>query len=443
MAYAQVTLAAAKAALAARLGNVSKTYWTDPELGRLLTESQRVFNALTGFWRERDVFNTDATKRFYDLPTVMPDQLGYTVTDFELIRDIQDALQEPVSPNVWTGSEMFTLEDVVAAVQRRMNQFLVDTGMVVKERNIPITAPPGTRSPLSAQVIDIRRLSWLDLQSVETVLNREDEFAFTTFNAGWNLRPRQIPSCYSVGVVPPLQIRIAPAPLDLGSLYALCVELGPTLTAGVETILQIPDDWCWVIRWGALADLLTQDGMAYDVQRSQYCEQRYQDGVKMAMTAPGPVMAGTIDDVELTINTCADADRFRCGWGNNTTDDPTDFALASRNLLAVVPRAPSNAFGVSLDVIRRAPVNQTYMQVPQESLDAILDYAEHIGCFKLGGDEQARSAALLERFYKYCGVDLSRYRAGTPNLDALTNAAERNDAERPRTEEPSAVAGLG
>ncbi len=444
MAYASITLVASKAALAARLGNPTKTFWVDAELGRLLAEAQRTFNALTGFWRARDVFAADPAKRFYDLSVEMPDQLGYTVTDRDLVTDIQYALMEPATPTVWTGSEQFTLADVTAAIQRRLNQFLVDTGMVVKARTVPLVGAPGTRSPLPAAIIDLRRVAWAGIDGNERVLNREDEFAFTTFSPSWNLSPKPKPQAYSVGATPPLSIRIAPAPLDTGELHVLAVEVGPTLDPVTGVILGMPDDWTWVVKFGALADLLQQDGLATDVARAQYCEQRYREGVGLAVVAPGPVMAGTINDVELTINTVSDADRYLVGWMNNTTRPPKLLAMAAQNVMAVVPRAPaSGSFGVSLDVIRRMPVDGTYLQIPDEAYDAVLDLAEHLGTFKLGGDEFARSSVLLDRFYKYCGVDLSRFRASVPNLDALTNAVERNDAVNPRLNEPSQVVGLG
>src|SRR5579864_3680062 len=77
---------------------------------------------------------------FYDLPTQLPALRSYNVFDQEMIAELQLALIEPVNVTSWTGTEMFTFNDVLLALQRRRNQFLVETGCVVTHITIP--APP-------------------------------------------------------------------------------------------------------------------------------------------------------------------------------------------------------------------------------------------------------------------------------------------------------------
>lgn len=438
MAYATISIASAKTALASRLGNLSKSFWTDAELGRLLVEAQRTYNALTGFWRERGVFNTTQGQRFYDLPTVLPALLGYTVTDRDMVVLVQDALQEPASPTVWTGSEQFTLDDVTAALERRRNQFLLDTGMVLSVRQVNPSGPPATRTALPSTVIDIRRCCWQELDGTESPLMRDDEVGFQLFKNAWNLNPGP-PQCFSIGVVPPLQIQVAPAPLLLGKLNLLTVEIGATLNPVAGVVMGIPDDWTWGVKFGALADLLQQDGIANDTARAAYCEQRYQECVKLAGLAATMMMA-TIDDVEVVPMGVLDADRFATGWSNGQ-GAPVGMLTAGRNLVAVSPVADAGPYGISMDVVRNAPVNLPFLQIPTEAFDAILDYSEHLGTFKLGGEEFARAQALLDRFYRVCGVNISRRRVSVPDLDTATNAVERNDVQMPRTDNVDTVRG--
>ena len=53
---------------------------------------------------------------------------SYNVTDLQLLTEIEYQLIEPPSGATWTGSEMFTVQDILTALQRRRDQFLNETG---------------------------------------------------------------------------------------------------------------------------------------------------------------------------------------------------------------------------------------------------------------------------------------------------------------------------
>jgi hypothetical protein len=68
-------------------------------------------------------------------------------------------------------------------------------------------------------------------------------------------------------------------------LDLITVDQGAALTAGVPTILGVPDDWAWVVKFGALADVLSLDGLAADPARAAYAKARWEQGVQQARTA--------------------------------------------------------------------------------------------------------------------------------------------------------------
>jgi plastocyanin len=70
-------------------------------------------------------------------------------------------------------------------------------------------------------------------------------------------------------------------PIANGTIGLLYVQLAATLT-GAGVAMTIPDDWTPYVLWGALTDLFSHDGPAYDPLRAKYCEQRYQEGVELA-----------------------------------------------------------------------------------------------------------------------------------------------------------------
>src|SRR5437899_2215976 len=208
MPYAHSTLGQLKTQLAGRLGDVNKTFWTDTELGILLKESLRTYGLLSGFWRERGQFTTTSGTAWYDLPTQLSDTLlTYSVTDRDIIQALQYHLLESASTqSSWPGTAQFTYSQVTSAIQRRLNQFLSDTGVVVN-RSIDSTSTQNSRRSVPDTVIDVRRVAWIE-SSIYTHLWEEDERALTASNMTWSTA-RDDASAYSVMVIRRITLQIA------------------------------------------------------------------------------------------------------------------------------------------------------------------------------------------------------------------------------------------
>ena len=440
MPYAAITYADLKSALAVRLGDATSQFWSNAECGRTLIEALRTFNVLTGTWRRRDGFEAEAHVPFYDLPTVIPASRGLSVTDQDLVGQIEDNLLEPYHVSAWTGTTQFTdaivnntLAIVAAAIQRRRDQWLLETGMVVTNQVIPGPSRPASRVGVPAGVIDVRRASWIATDGTETPLMRDDEWALQAFGPGWNLSPIVVPTVFSVGTVPPLTLQVAPAPQVSGQLRLLAIETGAILDPTVGVLLGVPDDWTWAIRFGALADLLGASGPAQDAPRAAYCQARWQQAVQMAK-GWNPVLAVQVDDTEVMVQSVQEADAFLPGW--MAEGAPAMALVAGATVLALSPVADERAFyGITLDVLQNAPlpVNDTdLVQVAGEAIDTLLDYAVHLASFKLGGAEFAATQPLLDSFYRVCGVEVAHATAASSNRDALQAPSASDEAQRPR-----------
>src|SRR5262245_27114185 len=118
MAYAHTTYGQLKTELAYRLEDVSKIFWMDRELGFYLQEALRTFGILSAFWRERGTFQTVADTAFYNLESKLPNLLGYSVTDQDVMEMMRYQLLE--TPR----TVMFRDPDFAGAIIRRRNQFL-------------------------------------------------------------------------------------------------------------------------------------------------------------------------------------------------------------------------------------------------------------------------------------------------------------------------------
>lgn len=424
------------ASLSSRLGDPTNQFWTRDELALYAQDSLRTYNALTGFWRQRGTFASVDEQVFYDIPSVLPDLRAQTVTDRDEVTLIEYGLIEPPIADAWTGSDQFTLAAVTQALQRRRDAFLLETGVVITTRVIPIAPARSTRTVMPQSVIDVRHAYWQGTDGSLTPLVRSDEYAFNAFKPAWNLDSSSPPSCYSVGVVPPLQIQLAPAPLDTGMIQLVSVETGPALDPSTGVVLGVPDDWAWVVRFGAMADLLAQAGIGQDLPRAQYCQQRWVDGVSIAK-ATTATMTAQVDEIDVPVMALADADQFNPSWATDR-GTPSVALVAGVTCLAFSPVlwTPLAPVGLTVDVVRNAPTStelNSFVQAADENMDAILDYAQHLASFKLGGSDFLNTSMLLDRFYASCGVDAAHRIASVPDRDFLTDRTVRDEQENPRS----------
>mgnify|MGYP003629558833 FL=1 len=225
MPYTHTTLAALNIELANRLADTDNRFWTTAEKDIYIYEALRTFGTLTSFWRERATFTLTAAIPFFDLTTAITTGLvNSTVTDRDIIEQIQFALLEDTSSQAaWNGTNQFTYNDVSAAITRRRNQFLADTGIILT-RSTPAMVLTG-RQILVDTIIDIRRAAFLGAapSNYYSQLWREDERSMTTANPDWNIEAGT-PQAYSVMAPPPLQFQLYPPPIASGSLDLITVS---------------------------------------------------------------------------------------------------------------------------------------------------------------------------------------------------------------------------
>ncbi len=431
MSYTHTTFLQLRQALALRLGDSNSVHWVDDELKRYVCESLRTWQAFAAYGRERTIFTTVAATSWYDLATVLPAGiLDYNVTDAELVYLMEYHLIEP--PTIpWTGTTMFTLTDFTQALERRRNQFLSDSGMVVTRTVIPIAPPPDGRVSLVDTVIDVRRAGWTDATGVTTSLWRTDEWAANSLQPGWAASPGR-PKGYSVLAPPPLTLQLIPPPNDAGNIDLLGVHAGGALNPVLGILMGIPDNFAWIVKWGALAELLDIEGEGKDKSRATYCEQRFQNGVELARISPS-VAQVTVGDVGVTPQAIADWDAFNPNW-QNVTGTVRDIAFASYNLLGV-SRVPDGIYGISLDVVRNAilPVNDgDKVQIGREIIGPILDYAQHLAMFKEGGAEFIATVPLYENFIQEAAVYNEKLRACSFYLSPIQQQTLRQTKLVPR-----------
>ncbi len=419
MAYSSITWQQFRRALYHRLGRYH--FWTDdginapfeagdsdlteflgvpipnssyPEVSGLLREALLAWGSLTYFWRDRITFTTTAGQAWYDLTIEKPEFFTGTLTVLDLIADMQHHFLEPINPSGTTdsGQVQRITERMQEALQRRQDQFLFETGLIrTRETLTGLTIPGNGRFQVATNIVDIRRLSWEDLASGKvTHLKRNDEAILSSYLPNWQA-PAADPMTFSTTVTPSLRIQFGPPPANKGTLDMVSTKTGPTLDRTVGVKLGVPDSYVHVIKWGAMADLLSVEGEFRDPLRAEYCELRYKQGIELARMQPA-ILHAEILGRNLPITPLHDLDTYRSGWENDDTGKPTTLGTTGINLVTLSP-IPDAAYTLTLDVVRPAPTpsipfpNADFVDIGAEQIDALIDYAQHIASFKQGGLE--------------------------------------------------------
>lgn len=366
-------------------------------------EALRTFSALTGMWQDTATQVLPAGTQFVDLPALFPALRGYTVLDQELVGSIQYALLEPKNVSGWSGSEQFSLALVTQALQRRRDQFLLDTGCVItRHAAIPVPAGGDGEVALDQQIIDIRRAAWTTPDGRTTPLWATSNWALRGASATWNLE-QGTPRTYAYNQYAPSILQLAPPNSDTGTLDLLTVDSGAALDPTVGVLLGVPDDFTPFIRWGALADLLSADGPGRDYARATFCESMYQLGVQAAKVATVMVdarIAGRI--AQFSSIAGLDAAPTMLYWQNRTSPVPDFVALAGLNLVGIaLPPAADSSFTVTMATNAPIPASpNSQLQIPREYLDLFAGYVEHLIMFKIAGREFAATQPLAEGFLR-------------------------------------------
>jgi hypothetical protein len=410
--------------LADRLGDPNQVHWTSAELQRYLKEALRTWNAYTQTQRDQGTFATTVGVPFYDLPTLL-DKSGtkiraYTLTDRELVTDLEYSLMEPPTPTAWSGTAMFNLGELTEALLRRRDRFLRETGTVLVRDVTAIVIPATGRFVLPLDVITVRRAAWVMNSGTVVPLQRDDEWGMNQYQRTWQTATNPTtrwPTVYSTGVTPPLTIQLAPPPSANGSLDLVASRQGAALDPTTGVILGVPDDYAWVVKFGALADLLSGPGPNNDPARARRCEERWTQGVTLA-TRASVVLAAKIGTGVVRVYSLNEADTYLRGW-QNTQGVPSRVLLAGLNLTALSPVPDAlGPYTVTLDVIRNMPmptlVTDCFYDGGNSILEPIFAYAQYLALFKEGPQQFEAAQDLLQRFLMAAGTTEFLDQAQTP-----------------------------
>lgn len=441
MPYTHATLSDAITALAARLADPTYQFWgagATAELISYLQESLRTWNALTSFWRSEFVFDLQANVWWYDLTAQTNSLRPFTLYDSDLIKQIEYHLVEPLTstyPLVWSGSNQFSVADILGALQRRRDETLAITGCHLTRTLAP--AVPG-RIYLPDSTTGTKRIAWHPDSSSgysNSPLFPSDLQTKRFYEPDWTTAPQGPPQTYLCNAEPPLSFDVDRIPPVPGQYEVITVIMGRPFLTTADSLIGIPDDWSWVVKFGALSDLLNRENLAKDPLRAEYCYQRYQQGLAL-LNAAAALLELRVNNIPLDLDSVRNGDYFNPGWQATVAGPPQSGYVAGLNLIGINPRPDSStAYSVTARVVQNAPVPTNLsdkIQLSREDYDAVLDYAQHLAAFKLGGAEFSDSMPLFNHFLKRAALYNSKIAATSELYKTMYETSQLEEKRNPR-----------
>lgn len=430
MAYAWITQLEAVQALAARLADPGMVFWVKPELELYLAESLRTFGAITEIWNQDYPFSPSAGTVWYNVSTLPNSPRVRTITDAYIYTVLQYHLLEPTKI---VGAQ-FSISDYATALERRRDEMIQLSGCnVVQLAALPST-PNVRRTTFPDSTLEPRRARFVPADgSPPITLTREDSMAWDAFEPSHLQQIGQMPRSWGVISGPPLSMDVDLAPSVAGSYDVLGLVSGPAFNPPAVTLLGVPDDWTWVAKWGALADLLSRDSEATDRQRADYALKRYNDGLQI-MKASNWLLSATRNNAPVDTPSVRQQDGFSAEWEDNPAAWPC-LVQAGMDLVAACPVAGTLPLALSMVLVGNSPVptlDGDFVQCSRDTFDAVLDYAQVLATFKSGGAEFASTQDLEKNFFAVAMEQNKRLSKMGIFSDMLHLEGKRQDIAVPR-----------
>lgn len=436
--YNYISWTALEDALLERLQDTSAINTSRADATACLTEALRVLNAFTaagtsGQWAIDYLFDFSPGDTWKSL-NVSGSPRERTVTDADIITQMERMLYEPPSGLTWTGTTQFSIANLSNALQFRRDELLQLTG--ANTVNLTQFSPlMSMRTYLPDSTLDLRRVRMIPDSSVTSespyALGRADITSTNAYGELKNIQPGT-PDSWLITANSPLAFDCSCPPNFPGTWDMLALYAENALTPPTPSVLGLPDDWCWVAMYGALADALSNSPESTDILRARYCRMRYDRGAKAMMALPW-LLAASVADLPVGTPSYKAMDAWAQNWENTWPASDPQIVVGGMDFIALAPFATTATVSSVLRVVGNAPVDPTApVQLSRDAIEAVLAYAQHVASFKLGGADFQSTLSLLEQFESFCALQNRRFAALGIFRPEMLQEGDRADALDPR-----------
>jgi hypothetical protein len=450
--YTWLTADTAVQQLAQRLADPNMQFWVYNELLTYITRALQQFNSLTWMWRKDFTFVNAGPNVWSNLGSITNSPRQRTITDLQVYAELEYMLLEPSNTlGTWTGTTQFTISDLSQALQRRRDEMIqVSNCNQVLLSQIPLT--PGTRrTQLPDSTIDVERVRYLQTVTpglgygqggygqggygggaasyIATTLVRDDTIANEFYEVPlWQFQ-ESTPQTFALSAQPPLSFDVDYPPALPGTYEAVVLQSGAPFNPPTATLVGLPDDWIWILEYGALADLLGSESEKTDHERADFCMRRYQDGLKLIQKTPW-IELGKVNGVAVSCDSIVDLDRFDPEWDSNPTGFGPVIVAGGIDFLA----SPVGAScGVTCLANAPVPVNPgDFLQVSRSDWEIVISLAQVRAAWKMGGAEFKAALAMEKEAITACAAENVRLKSQGCFSDILTQRGgqQERDAQR-------------
>ena len=489
--YSWLTFSQAIAQLAQRLNDSANIFWTQAELQIYITQSLRMYNSLCWQWRVN--FNyTDPVNLWNSLGLLSGSPRQRTLYDTYAYTEMQYMLLEPATGQTWTGTSQFNISVMSQALQRRRDEMLQvsnanqsllagialtpntiqtllpDTTIDVERvRYLPAIASPTGTAASGASSISLSNtygilngqliygtgvatgttVTGVGVNSVNisiptsgavlgkltfttpNTLYRDDTVSQEFYEAPLYQQNPGTPTTFSLSSEPPLSWLVDIPPAQPGTYEAVVLQSGTPFNPPTPTLLGIPNDFAWVLEYGALADLLGQESESTDRERSAYCLKRYQDGLQLMLKTPW-IELGKVNGQAVSLDSIVSMDRYSPEWDSNPTGFGPNIVVGGMDFIA----APVGQ-NIGCTLLGNAPITDStgvYLQVSQSNWDAVILLAQSRCLFKLGGGEWKAGLELEKAAIQMCSAENTRLRSTGAFGDVIAQRGNQQERDQNR-----------
>jgi len=429
VAYNYLTLAQLRAELLNRLQDSGASFTTAAEADIYIRESLRALNSKTFIWAtdyQLDFLAGDAWKSL----NVAGSPRERTITDTDLYNQMEAMLLEPMSGGTWTGTDQYNISMFKGALQFRRDELLLECAANVV--NLFEFSPVLSMTTLLPDsTLDLLRVRWVAVDSTAYALGREDVGTANAFKPLRQIEPGE-PDSWMITANTPLTFDCSCPPNQPGQWDILASFSGVDLAPPAATVLGLPDDWCWVALYGALADVLANAPEGRDAQRAKYCLGIYEQGKKAMRELPW-LLSGGVESINADTPGFGEMDTQQQNWEQTQNATDQTIVVGGVDLVALAPFVTGATVSTVLTVVGNAPVplvDADKIQLSKDGVDAVLARAQHVATFKRGGQDFLATIPLLEQFEAYCRTKNSMYAAlGIFRPDLLVAGNEQGEGD--------------
>jgi hypothetical protein len=126
-----------------------------------------------------------------------------------------------------------------------------------------------------------------------------------------------------------------------------------------------------------------------------------------------------------------DASNPRWQSGTNVGTPARSIYSAGHNLIALEPIPNATSTSITLDVVRKAPITETYVQITRDQEEAILRYAQHIAEFKKGADRLEATKSHYESLISLAAEENDRLMKRAGDFMSLRQYSKKEEDRNP------------